>query len=537
MPGLLLVLLSALLLGLFVFVYKYILHPYWLYRLLRRQGVRGPPFRPLVGQLPELAKCLREGEPFRISTELHGEFGSLFFMGLGPVARLTTTEPEIVKLITQTEASSFEKSTLIRQNLGSLLGRGLLLSEGAYWQRQRKLLNPAFHFNSLRAMVPLMGAAVVDALKSGALEKTDTDMHEFMSRVALDVITRAMFGGSGLDPSDAHKVYELMEEVQDVTQARLRSGVVFFPWLAAIPTRSARRRRALEDELRQMVLALVEARRAGTTRSVHAEHDLLDLLLKARDETSEGGDGLGMSDLALVDELLTFFLAGHETTGNTLTWSMYELSKEANRELLERVRAEAVRVLGAGGEARVPDTKMLGELTLLDAFVSEVLRLHPVAPFFSRSVSEDVTLEWRQPEDDALLHPPRRLHVKRGTDFNVNVYILHRRRDLWGADAEVFRPDRWLDRDAPRRHPYQYVPFGAGVRNCIGQNMARLEVKTVLSMLLVAVPELAMLPGQKVGPEVRITLRPRYPMYYNVRVNHGVVDAFAASLHAERQKV
>ena len=226
----------------------------------------------------------------------------------------------------------------------------------------------------------------------------------------------------------------------------------------------------------------------------------LDLLLSAVDN-----EGKPFSDAEVKDEALTFVLAGHETTASLMTWILYVLM--TNEHVLRACREEVDRVLPQGG---LPTAEHMSELSTIGAVINETLRLYPPAPYFVRDCLREHTIGQGSKYE---------LRVPEGSTIVINAAALHRRSDLWPRPLE-FDYTRWT-RDSvtglkPKlSHPYAYLPFAAGPRNCIGQNFAFLEAKVILA-LFVQRCNFELVSGQKIIPEIKMTMQPKYGLFARV---------------------
>jgi len=365
---------------------------------------------------------------------------------------------------------------LIKRAFRPFAGNGLLTSDGSLWRQQRRLMQPAFHHRHLLMYGRVMVAhaqRLDDTLHDGEVRDINADM----VKLTLGVVVKSLFGADFT--RQAEEVGDLMMAVLEAANQRLTSAVQIPDW---VPTaRHLRERRALA-RMDAMLQDLIRTRRAsGEDRG-----DLLSVLLAAVDEDS----GARMSDRQLRDEMMTLFLAGHETTANALTWTWYLLSQhpEVEARLLDELR----RVLGG----RPPTAEDLPSLPYTEMIVREVLRLYPPASGFAREPIEDIDLGGYQ--------------VPKGSLVNAFVYALHRDPRFFD-DPESFKPERfapgWEDR-IPR---YAYLPFGGGPRVCIGNGFAMMEARLILATMAQR-DRWSLEPGQTIVPVQLVTLRPKYGM-------------------------
>jgi len=382
-------------------------------------------------------------------------------------------KPDYIERVLLTHHSNYGKSNFVRHLLGPLLGKGLFISEGETWRRQRRIAAPAFHNRRVADFVATMSACAEATLARWRTIGQPFDVAAEMMALTLDVIARTMFS------TDVRGEVAAVRRLMDIVIA-LRPGVLD---LLGLPERLPRRqpaayRRAIA-EFEALVARLMAERRAdGVDRG-----DLLSLLLAARDPDS----GEGMSDRQLRDEILTFFTAGHETTANALSWTWYLLA--CNPAAEARLHAELDRVLGGP----MPAFADLAELNWTRMVIEEAMRLYPPAHTISRTaVGED----WI----GGVRVPP-------GALITISPYVTHRNPNLW-PEPERFDPERFAPVASAGRHRFAYLPFGGGPRICIGNNFAMAEAQVILAAIAQRY-RIRLAPGREVTPIGKITLRPR----------------------------
>ncbi|HBP20925.1 MAG TPA: cytochrome P450 [Planctomycetes bacterium] len=386
--------------------------------------------------------------------------------------------PEGVGHVLQGNASNYVKSTTYR-DLQVVLGEGLLTSEGAFWRRQRRIAQPSFKRNALGAFLPVFARTSADLVAEWRCRPAGQplDVHAETTRLALRIAGLALFSADLQE--EASSLGEAVSHALEFADQRTLSIVkppLWFPW----PGHGAFRRakRTIDEALTGLI---AERRAAGSEAQ---PRDLLSRLVFATDpETGES-----MSDQQLRDEVVTFFLAGHETTANALAWTLHLLAAEP--ELQARIAAEAEQAFGS----RAPDqleAEHVGQLELTRRAVEEGLRLYPPAWIIEREPLEDDEVGgYRVPKGAIVMLP---------------TWVLHRREDLW-PDPLRFDPDRFLPERRSERPRWAYFPFGGGQRQCIGAEFALLELQVILATLLRAFRlERA---GEPPTPQASITLRP-----------------------------
>lgn len=395
------------------------------------------------------------------------------------------TGPDLVQTVLQTTYETFVKGRLYRRVLGPLLGEGLLIAEGLPWRWQRRAAAPVFRPAELQAFVPLMAAAAERTIDrwsaaDGPVRNVDDDM----MRATFEVIVEAMIA--------RHPGFDTDAISRAVTEY-LRPSTWAMTWEIAglplwLPFPGRRRMRSAADFLRSTVRRVVEERRQSGER----EEDLLQRLLAASDPETRRP----MGDEQLVDNLLTFLMAGHETTANALSWTLYLLAHAPVWQ--ERLRREIGEVVGEG-----PVTGAhLQRLTLVEQVVKESMRLYPPAPILPRIVAQPTVLDG--------------IELAICDQVFIPIYAVHRHRRLW-KDPEVFDPSRFEPAREAARSRFAYMPFGAGPRVCIGASFAMIEATTVLAVL-VRRARFFPVEGFVPVPVMRVTLRSPGGMPVEVRV-------------------
>ena len=412
-------------------------------------------------------------DPLAFGLAVAREFGDIAHYSLGPLHVYQLNHPDFARQILVEQPEKFHKARLIKRAFRPFAGDGLLTSDGALWKRQRRLMQPAFHHGHLVTYGAVMveyAARMADMFRDG--QRLDVDAA--MSKLTLRIVVKTLFGGDVA--GEAEEVGRLMVSVLDAANQRLNSALQLPSWVPM--ARNLREKRALA-RLDEILQGLIATRRSSREQA----NDLLSALLGATDEDS----GSGMSDQQLRDEMMTLFLAGHETTAMALTWTWYLISQHPDVEA--RLHAELDRVL----HGRTPTAADLVQLPYTEMVVREAVRLYPPAAGFAREPIEDVTIGGYT--------------VPRGSLVTVNTYALHRDPRFF-EEPERFNPERfaagWEDR-IPR---YAYLPFGGGPRVCIGNGFAMMEARLILATVARRW-RLTLEPGQAVVPVQLVTTRPR----------------------------
>ncbi|MFT3772676.1 MAG: cytochrome P450 [Minicystis sp.] len=354
--------------------------------------------------------------------------------------------------------------------LARVLGQGLLTSDGDLWKRQRKLMSQAFVPRRIQAYGEAMVRVTEAALRPWRDGET-INLHQEISRVTMEVVADVLFG-SGIDPADVRTVRDAMEVVNEYMASSPEAILKLPGW---VPTpRNVATNRAIA-QIDELVYRIIGRRREGEPRD-----DLLGTLLAAQDD-----DGVRMSDQQLRDEVITLFLAGHETTALALAHTFYLLSKHPDVE--RRLFAEITAVLGG----RLPAAEDVRALPYTERVLKEAMRLYPPAWTTGREVAEPV-------EIGGYLIP-------KGAQILTSQWVVHRD-PRWFPNPEGFDPDRWAPervKDLPR---FAYFPFGGGPRVCIGNHFAMMEA-TLLLATITQRWRIELLPGQRLDLKPSVTLR------------------------------
>lgn len=434
----------------------------------------GPKGLPFLG----LALQVRR-DPLGIMTRLAREYGDIVRFIVAGQERILLNHPDLIQQVLVVQHARFQKSELTRRVTGPLLGQGLLISEGDFWRRQRRLAQPAFHRSRIdEYAAPMVETAEnhIQKWRSGEIR----DIAREMMELTLTIAVRTLFGATL--PGEAAEVGDALAFLMRYQLWRQRSPI-------RVPERwpTPRNRRAMRDLkfLDSLVYRIIEEK-----KTLHGVgNDLLSLLMAAMDE-----DGTQMTPQQLRDETMTLFLAGHETTALLLGWTWFLLSQNAATEmrLLEELRS----VLGG----RAPQVSDLIRLPYLQAVLNETLRLYPPAYILARTSTEPFSFGgYEFPRDTTVL---------------ISQWVTHRDARFFEAPDE-FRPERWLNGAAGKVSAGAYFPFGDGPRRCIGQGFAMLEAALVVATIAQRF-RFRLVPGHLVQPEPLVTLRFRHGLKMNI---------------------
>jgi cytochrome P450 len=401
--------------------------------------------------------------------------------------RAAAHDPAAVRRVFLDNAANYRKDDLQLRILRPGLGNGLLTAEGEDWRVQRRALAPLFSPRQIAEFAPAVhrvGQAAVDRMirrRDGAV----ADIGPVMSRLTLEVLEQTLFSqGLGREPTAFQRaVSSYFETIGRVDPLDLLGAPDFVPRL-----RRRRGRGALQF-FDSAVDAIIEKRRELLSGGGEAPRDVLTLLMSAKDP--ENGRGIAEADVRA--NIVTFINAGHETTANALTWTLYLLSQSP--EWRERAEADADEAFDDQGNVATEKCE------ILRAVFEEALRLYPPAAMLARQAIEDDKLG--------------DVHIPAGTVVTISPFVLHRRRGLWDR-PDAFDPSRFLGEQRDRIDRFAYIPFGAGPRVCIGMAFAIQEGIILLAHLLRAF-RFDLVEGHVVMPLQRVTLRPREGLKMHVK--------------------
>ena len=431
--------------------------------------LKNPPKPPGLFLVGNMFQILRQ--PLDFAKDFARTHGDVVRVRLGPLIFYLVSHPEAIEQILRRDHRLFVKDKGTRM-LSSVLGEGLLTSEGDMWRRQRRLAQPSFQGDQLQKYAAGMTQAAQHTIEDWQAGQT-RDIHADMTRLTMEIAAQAFLGTSVVDKAD--RVGQAMQTVIEYF-ANILILVPGYSWLP-LP-RNIQYRRACRA-LDAVIFETIAQRRAeGRTDG----DDLLSRLLAARDE-----DGTQMTDRQLRDELVTLFLAGHETTAIALSFCFYLMA--LHPEVEAKVVAEVDEVLQG---APATGSHLL-QLRYTDWVIKETMRLYPPVPSIGRQATCDYEVMG--------------FRIPKGAQVSFAQWVVHRD-PRWFDDPETFRPERW-DNDLIRKLPRcAYFPFGEGPRICIGNLFATMEAVLIVATVVQRY-HLAAVPGYKLDILPSVTLRPR----------------------------
>ncbi|XP_044473182.1 cytochrome P450 CYP72A219-like [Mangifera indica] len=474
-------------------------------KYMRQQGLKGKPYRFLYGDLKEEFLMIKEAKsrPLNLSDDLVPlvlpfidklvkDYGDNSFMWFGTVPRVIITNPNQVKEIL-TKINDFQISKG-RNPLVKKIVTGLLEYEGEKWTKHRRIINPAFHQEKLKLMLPsfykVCSELVIKWEKLvNVAGSCEIDVWPELQKLTGDVISQTAFGSNY---EEGRRIFQLQAELVDL--AMQAAHTFYIPGLRFLPTKRNKRIKEIDNEVRALLMDIIENReKAMKAGEAATNDDLLGILMESNfKEIKEHGNNknVGMTINEVIEECKLFYLAGQETTAVLLVWTLTLLSEHLDWQA--RAREEVLQVFGD----QKPDSDGLNHLKVISMILYEVLRLYPPVVVLPRAVYKDIKL-------GNLLLPA-------GVEIFLPIVLVHHDKGLWGEDAKEFKPERFSEGiSKATKHQASFFPFGWGSRICIGQNFSITEAKIALAMILQMFTwELS--PSYVHCPHRTITIRPEY---------------------------
>ncbi|XP_010242111.1 PREDICTED: cytochrome P450 CYP72A219-like [Nelumbo nucifera] len=471
--------------------------PMKLEKYLKKQGIKGPPYRLLYGNLKEERKMKEEAQskPISLSHNITQrvvpltdhtmkKYGKMSVVWYGVTPTLHIMDPEQVKDILSNKIEQFQK---LHNPFTEQLLPGLANYEGEKWAKHRRIITPAFHLEKLKRMLPAFLAGCNELIRKwdqlvepeGSCE---LDMWPEVQNLTGDIISRTAFGTSY---EEGMRIFQLLNEhakiiIQDLIYT-------FIPGYRLLPTKMNKRIKEINREVEALLRGIIKQRELSIKLGEATKDDLLGLLLESNfKEIQEHG---AMSNEELMEECKLFYFAGQETTANLLLWTIVVLSM--HQVWQKRAREEVLEIFGENK----PDFDQLNRLKIVPMILYEVLRLYPPVFLSARCSDKKIKL-------GKTCLPP-------GIQLLIPIISIHHSREFWGEDAEEFKPERFYEGVSKAAKTQAFFPFGWGPRICIGQNFAMAEAKVALAMILQHF-SFELSPSYTHAPMGVITLQPQY---------------------------
>ena len=405
-------------------------------------------------------------DPLKFFQGIASQYGDIVCYRPAPEPAYLINHPDYIRHVLVDNNRNYTKDTYSNRIFGRVVGDGLLISEGPAWRKQRRMMQPAFHhtrIEQLDGMIVEAAQSMLDGWQRAFESNEPIDIAREMAALTLTVTTRSLFG------------VDLGDEVREVGEIFNRAANYFEKPSHPQLLRSVQEFGAVVDRI-------IQQRR----QNFKDGGDLLSSMILARDEKT----GAGMDDDQLRHQVMTLMLAGYETTASTLTWTWYLLSQ--NLDSMQRLRHEVRQTLN-GRLPRYSDVETMPHIGMV---LDESLRLFPPAWTLGRRAIGDDEIDG--------------YHIPADTVIAICIYTLHRHPAFWDR-PDVFDPERFLPENSKGRDKFAYIPFGAGPRQCIGNNLGLLEASLVMTCILQRF-ELHLMPGMEVHPQALFVLRPSRDM-------------------------
>ncbi|KAH0614630.1 uncharacterized protein H6S33_000266 [Morchella sextelata] len=415
--------------------------------------------------------------------ELHNNNGLIRYRGLFNGERIVPTSAKTLSEALHQKSYSFIKPDFMRNSIGRILGlQGILFSEGDEHRHQRKVLLPAFSHSQIKNLVPTFWDVSLDLTEkiseivSASVETPVIDMSHWFSLATLDIIGLAGFGykfnalasvkngdATSESGSELSQAYNTIFKTSSVALAMHIARLVFPNWfLKLLPIKRTQEIKEASEVVKRVSLEIIDAKKLEIAeKKAVTDRDILSVMLKSGQY--DGPDGVEI----MRDQMMTFLAAGHETTATSMTWALYVLSLKENIHIQNRLREE-IRDAYPHGIPEKVSYEQIESLKYLRNVTSEVLRIYPPVRLTARHAAEDTTL------GDQF--------IPKGAHIVLVPYAINRSKELWGEDADQFRPDRWNEGQGESN--YAFLTFLAGPRGCIGNVFAKLEFKCLLAAMI-----------------------------------------------------
>ena len=430
----------------------------------------GPKPRFLIGNMP-----LASPDPLAVFQSWTREYGDIFYYRAAWIHVYFLNHPDLVEAVLVRNYQNFLKDHVVRKSRW-FFGDGLLTNEGESWLRQRRLSAPAFHRERVASYAKIMTGYTEEMLATWRDGET-RDIHQDMMRLTLQIVVRALFN------VEAEQIETISTAMNILMNSTTGVRMLLPPVFRYLPTPKMLEFRRAVRKADETVYRIIARRRAMETENESDSGDLLSMLMQARDE-----DGGRMSDKQLRDEVMTFLLAGHETTALALSWTWHLLGQ--NPEAEANLHEELDRVL----DGREPAFNDLLSLSYAERVIKESMRLYPPAWGVARTVNKKFELGGYR--------------IPVGANVVMSTWVMHRDARYF-PEPEKFDPDRWLPETAQKLPKFAYFPFGGGPRQCIGAAFAMMEATLLLATIAQRFQFRAEA-GHVVTPSPSFTLRPKH---------------------------
>ncbi|KAK7321746.1 hypothetical protein VNO77_32650 [Canavalia gladiata] len=477
-------------------LYSIIWVPWVIARHFRKQGIRGPSYRLIKGNADEIRNMYKEvqSKPMELCHDIIERvcpfyhrwsrmYGKTVLYWHGWRPKLVISDPDIIKEILLKTGEWFERIDP-NPSVKQFFGEGILMLKGEKWGVHRAIANQAFKLERIKSWIP----EIIDSTKTmfykwedenKGVDEFEIEVSKDLEDLASDIISKVAFGSSY---EEGKMIFELQDQHYHLVSLATRS--VYFPGFRFLPTKKNRERKRLEKKTCELIRAIIEN---STHETEQNSENLLSLLMSSHKFINNETQRLKLKEI--IDDCKNFYMAGKETSATSLSWALLLLG--INQEWQSQAREE---VLGVLGPNTPPTIETLSDLKLVSLILQETLRLYPNPGALVRQATKRVKLG--------------NFEIPAGTHLYLSITAVHHNTKLWGEDALEFNPMRFCE---PRKLSAPYFPFGLGPLFCVGQNLALVEMKIVLAMILQRY-SFVVSPTYAHGPMLLMTVSPQYGM-------------------------
>lgn len=482
------------------------LRPKRLEKCLKHQGFKGNSYRLFFGDTKDRDRMLVEAQSKPMPQLSHDylqrvlpfvhhtvkKYGKRCVIWNGPEPMVMISEPELIRQVFM-RMDEFQKP---KANPFILkIATGLVMLEGEEWAHRRKLINPAFHMDKLKLMLPAFSASSNDMIKKWEAMTSnagycEVDVWSYLQQLSADVISRAAFGSSY---EEGRRIFELISE--QIFVAIPVINAVYIPGWRFVPTKANRKIMQIDREIQTLLKGIIQKRKKAINNGEKAKDDLLGILLQPNihENHDEHDKNHGLTLEEVINECKIFYMAGRGPTSVLLTWALILLGK--HQDWQARAREEVLAMFGKSN----PNFQGLNHLKIMNMILQEVLRLYPAVTQLTRMVHKEIKV------GDICLPA--------GVMVNLPILLVQQDEKLWGANAKEFNPERFNKGISKATEGnMSFFSFGWGPRICIGSNFAMLEAKMALTLILQCF-SFELSPSYTHAPSGLGTLQPQFGAY------------------------